>query len=67
MPAVTEAGKRRNSLKCSCGRTINSTNPRVQRANVWLCPDCAYLLDHPGAKRITRERGKRKPQTETLL
>ena len=41
--------------KCyRCGRRLGMKQPRLQDASgSWLCPDCAYLRDHPDAPRVT--------------
>lgn len=34
-----------------CRKKIPKTTPRVTIDNAWVCEDCAYLIEHPNAKR----------------
>lgn len=66
--AVVTMGGRKGPPHCrGCGRELPKTMPRVQGpGGAWLCPDCAYRVDHPNAPRVSKPRKPSKPQAEEL-
>jgi hypothetical protein len=53
--------------KCDdCRKPLPSSSGHIITETSRLCPDCAYLRDHPDAERVTRLRRPKEPQTEQL-
>ena len=52
-----------------CSKRIPKTTARVALEGHWCCEDCAYLIEHPTAKRIEKapKANPLRPQAEQLF